>query len=56
MLTREGDRVTLQLLHAEKFRAQQLSVLVVAQAISSAGRKFELFDGYYSLLTLSFCA
>jgi hypothetical protein len=44
MLARQRDRVTLQLLDAEQFRAQQLGIPVVTQRIPCACRKSELFD------------
>jgi hypothetical protein len=50
MLARQRDRVTIQLLEAEQFRAQQLGIPVVTQRIPCARRKSELFDGYDMLL------
>jgi hypothetical protein len=51
MLARQGDRMTLQLLDAEQFRAQQLGIPVVAQRIPRARRKSECFDIDALLLT-----
>ena len=46
MLASQRYRVTLQLLDTEQLRAQQLSILLVAQGVPCAWRKSQLSDDF----------